>query len=55
MKYFEIKKRSYQKELKTKEAADDAIKKAEVTAAKDMEKFKQSQVKLNLNRKIFWF
>jgi predicted ribosome quality control (RQC) complex YloA/Tae2 family protein len=55
MRYFEIKKKSFQKEVKTKEAAHDAIKKAEVTAAKDFEKFKQSQVKANMNRKVFWF
>jgi hypothetical protein len=40
MKYFEIKKKSYSKELKTKDAADIAIKQAELTAAKDLEKFK---------------
>lgn len=41
MKYFEIKKKSYNKELKTKDAADLAIKIAESTAAKDLAKFKQ--------------
>jgi len=40
MRYFEIKKKSFLKEIKTKEAAQDAIKKAEATAAKDLEKFK---------------
>lgn len=39
-KYFEIKKKSYNKELKTKDAADLAIKIAESTAAKDLAKFK---------------
>lgn len=39
-KYFEIKKKSYQKEVKTKDAADVAIKQAEVAADRDMEKFK---------------
>lgn len=39
MRYFEIKKKSYNKELKTKDAAFAAIKQAEVTAAKDLAKF----------------
>lgn len=39
MRYFEIKKKSYNKELKTKDAAVAAIKQAEVTAAKDLAKF----------------
>ena len=54
MKYFEIKKKSFQKELKTKDAADVAIKHAETAAARDFEKFKQQQFKA-VNRKIFWF
>jgi predicted ribosome quality control (RQC) complex YloA/Tae2 family protein len=54
MRYFEIKKKSYSKEQKTKDAAEIAIKQAELTAAKDLEKFKQQQVK-SMNRKIFWF
>ncbi len=54
MKYFEIKKKSYTKEQKTKDAAEIAIKQAELTAARDMEKFKQQQIK-SLNRKVFWF
>ena len=41
-KYFEIRKKSHQKELKTKDAADIAIKQAEKTAARDFEKLKQS-------------
>jgi len=41
-RYFEIKKKSYSKEQKTKDAADLAIKQAEVTAAKDLAKFKQT-------------
>ncbi len=55
MRYFEIKKKSFQKEVKTKEAAQEAIKKAEATAAKDLEKFKQNQIKSNIQRKVFWF
>lgn len=39
-RYFEIKKKSYSKEQKTKDAADYAIKAAELTAAKDLAKFK---------------
>lgn len=54
-KYFEIKKKSYQKEVKTKDAADIAIKQAEAAAERDLEKFKQQQFKANVNRKIFWF
>jgi predicted ribosome quality control (RQC) complex YloA/Tae2 family protein len=53
-KYFEIKKKSYAKEVKTKDAADIAIKQAEATAARDLAKFKQSQLK-NVVRKVFWF
>jgi hypothetical protein len=37
-RYFEIKKKSYQKEIKTKDAANVAIKIAEDNAARDMEK-----------------
>ena len=42
MRYFEIRKKSHLKELKTKDAADVAIKQAEKTAARDFEKLKQS-------------
>jgi hypothetical protein len=42
-KYFEIKKKSFQKEIKTKDAADIAIKQAEAAAARDLAKFKQQQ------------
>lgn len=41
-KYFEIKKKSALKEVKTKDAANVAIKQAEATAARDFEKFKQT-------------
>jgi len=41
--YFEIKKKSFQKEIKTKDAADIAIKQAEAAAARDLAKFKQQQ------------
>lgn len=37
-KYFEIKKKSYEKELKTRTAADIAIKDAETTASKELSK-----------------
>jgi hypothetical protein len=37
-KYFEIKKKSYEKELKTRNAADVAIKDAENTAARELTK-----------------
>lgn len=53
-RYFEIKKKSYSKEQKTKDAADIAIKQAEATAARDLAKFKQSVVK-TVQRKVFWF
>lgn len=53
-KYFEIRKKSYSKELKTKDAASSAIKHAEKTAARDFEKLKQTQIR-SVQRKIFWF
>lgn len=37
-KYFEIKKKSYEKEVKTKSAAEVAIKDAEVNAVKEITK-----------------
>ena len=55
-KYFEIKKKSYEKELKTKDAAQIALQQAEQTAIRDLEKHKISQMKdINKNRKVFWF
>ena len=53
-KYFEIRKKSYQKEVKTKDAAMTAIKQAEKTAARDYEKLKQTQIR-SVQRKVFWF
>lgn len=53
-KYFEIKKKSYQKELKTKTAADVAIKEAEKTAVKEITKHRNLQ-KIDKQRKVFWF
>jgi predicted ribosome quality control (RQC) complex YloA/Tae2 family protein len=53
-KYFEIRKKSYQKEVKTKDAANVAIKQAEKTAARDYEKLKQNKIR-SVARKIFWF
>ena len=44
-KYFEIKKKSHQKEIKTKGAADTAIELAKKTAERDFEKLKQNQIK----------
>jgi len=41
-KYFEIRKKSHQKEIKTQDAAKVAIKQAEKTAARDFEKLKQT-------------
>ena len=53
-KYFEIRKKSHQKEVKTKDAASVAIKQAEKTAARDFEKLKQTQIR-SVQRKVFWF
>lgn len=53
-RYFEIRKKSHVKELKTKDAAKVAIDQAERTAARDFEKLKQSQIR-NVSRKVFWF
>ena len=41
-KYFEIKKKSYEKEVKTKNAADIAVKEAEVNALKEITKHRQT-------------
>ena len=55
-KYFEIKKKSYGKEQKTKDAAVVAIQQAEKTAMRDLEKHKIQVMKnSNKNRKVFWF
>lgn len=55
-KYFEIKKKSYAKEVKTKDAAVIAIQMAEKTAVRDLEKHKIIMMKdANKSRKIFWF
>ena len=53
-KLFGIKKKSEQKEKKTKDAAEVAIKQAEATAQKEFEKHKSSQ-KIERARKLFWF
>ena len=42
-KYFEIKKKSYEKEKKTKTAATSAIKDAETNAVKEIVKHRQQQ------------
>ncbi len=42
-KYFEIKKKSYEKEKKTKHAATAAIKDAETNAVKEIVKHRQQQ------------
>ncbi len=42
-KYFEIKKKSYEKEQKTKTAATSAIKDAETNAVKEIVKHRQQQ------------
>ena len=55
-KYFEIKKKSYEKEQKTKDAAVVAVQHAEKTAMRDLEKHKVAIMKnSNKNRKVFWF
>jgi len=41
-KYFEIKKKSYEKEVKTKTAADIAVKEAEANALKEITKHRQT-------------
>ena len=53
-KYFEIKKKSHQKEVKTKDAAEVAIEQAKKTAVRDFERLKQSQIR-SVQRKVFWF
>ena len=53
-KYFEIKKKSYEKEVKTKTAAEVAIKDAEANALKEIVKHRQTQ-KMDKMRKVFWF
>ena len=53
-KYFEIKKKSHDKELKTKSAADVAIKDAETNAVKEINKHRNI-IKMDRQRKIFWF
>lgn len=53
-KYFDIKKKSYEKEKKTKTAAETAIKEAEVTAAKEIAKHRNTKM-IERQRKIFWF
>ena len=55
-KYFEIKKKSHEKEQKTKNAASIAIKDAETHAVKEITKHRQQQAKVgDRMRKIFWF
>lgn len=55
-KYFEIKKKSLEKEQKTKEASVAAIQQAEKAALRDLEKHKLTMLKANTtNRKVFWF
>jgi len=41
-KYFEIKKKSYEKEVKTKNAADVAVREAEANALKEITKHRQT-------------
>lgn len=55
-KYFEIKKKSLEKEKKTKDASVVAIQQAEKAALRDLEKHKLTMMKdQNKNRKVFWF
>jgi predicted ribosome quality control (RQC) complex YloA/Tae2 family protein len=53
-KYFEIKKKSYEKEVKTNSAAQVAIKHAETTAVKEINKHRNTRL-IDKARKIFWF
>lgn len=41
-KYFEIKKKSYEKEVKTQKAADVAVRDAETHAMKEIQKHRQT-------------
>ena len=41
-KYFEIKKKSYEKEQKTKAAAEVAVKEAEATAVREINKHRNT-------------
>lgn len=55
-KYFEIKKKSQEKEQKTKDASVVAIQMAEKTALRDLEKHKITMMRdSNKSRKVFWF
>lgn len=55
-KYFEIKKKSQEKEQKTVDSSVVAIQAAEKTALRDLEKHKIEQMRnSNKNRKVFWF
>lgn len=53
-KYFEIKKKTQDKELRTKDKANDAIKQAEDQARKALMKTRNEQ-KLKTTRKPYWF
>ena len=53
-KYFEIKKKSYDKEVKTVDAADVAVKHAENIQARELAKHLQTN-KIEINRKVYWF
>lgn len=53
-KYFEIKKKTQTKEIRTKDKANEAIKQAEDQARKALMKTKNEQ-KLKTTRKPFWF
>ncbi len=54
-KYYEIKKKSSIKEEKTKQKADEAIKQAEINAAKQLEQVKTQTRRFDKVRKPFWF
>lgn len=54
-RFFIVKKKSHAKELKTKDAAESAIKVAEANAARDLEKHRAQTKKMDRIRKVFWF
>jgi predicted ribosome quality control (RQC) complex YloA/Tae2 family protein len=53
-KYFEIKKKSYEKEVKTQTAAQVAIRDAETKAVREINKHRNTRL-IDKARKVFWF
>ncbi|CAD8050635.1 unnamed protein product [Paramecium primaurelia] len=54
-KYYESKKKNRDKEIKTKEAVEQALKQAEKTALKEIEREKNKIQKVQNQRKKYWF